>query len=390
MKYLEAILNQLQGEEVTPPWTGPSSAHVTVSALLYASLSASLLAAFFAMLGKQWLHRYTRHKGGSAAERCEDRQRKLDGGIERWPFRVAIEAPSVLLQISHLLLLLGLSRYLLDVCHAVLWVVIGFAACGALFYVGFFFVGSFSYEFPFQTPPSLILRNLVNWLTKKIAPNLSPLPDPGAGCVFWVLNRITDPEMVIAALGVLVNIRWHHIPSTKVPLEQVANIYTKCFDAKDNLISKYRDTANWAARALIQLYVHRMCSDENSDHKHKNVTNALDHLSGRQNDDAFRPVSLIVKDIRNPGQDPEYQWEMTRFDLPWVSELWMYYAWSRRARADDVGGIIKERGFLATVEMLFEKEGAPPPVAVQNVLRGLLAIVSSPALPLDKFINLQQ
>jgi len=52
---------------------------MTVSVLLYTTLSTSLLAAFLAMLGKQWLNRYARHQGGSATERCEDRQRKLDG-----------------------------------------------------------------------------------------------------------------------------------------------------------------------------------------------------------------------------------------------------------------------------------------------------------------------
>ncbi|KAG2755331.1 hypothetical protein P692DRAFT_20700807, partial [Suillus brevipes Sb2] len=38
----------------TPPWTGPSSTEIWVQSLIYASLSASLLAALGAMLGKQW------------------------------------------------------------------------------------------------------------------------------------------------------------------------------------------------------------------------------------------------------------------------------------------------------------------------------------------------
>ena len=46
---------------------------------LYVSLLMSLLAAFIAMLGKQWLNRYLRHTGGSVIERCGDRQRKFDG-----------------------------------------------------------------------------------------------------------------------------------------------------------------------------------------------------------------------------------------------------------------------------------------------------------------------
>ncbi|KAG0708345.1 hypothetical protein DFH29DRAFT_767796, partial [Suillus ampliporus] len=38
----------------TPPWTGPSITEIWVQSLIYASLSASLLAALGAMLGKQW------------------------------------------------------------------------------------------------------------------------------------------------------------------------------------------------------------------------------------------------------------------------------------------------------------------------------------------------
>ncbi|KAG1776991.1 hypothetical protein EV702DRAFT_934009, partial [Suillus placidus] len=37
-----------------PPWTGPSSTEIWVQSLIYASLSANLLAALGAMLGKQW------------------------------------------------------------------------------------------------------------------------------------------------------------------------------------------------------------------------------------------------------------------------------------------------------------------------------------------------
>ena len=41
-----------------PAWGGPPIEIITASNLLYASLLMSLLAAFVAMLGKQWLNRY--------------------------------------------------------------------------------------------------------------------------------------------------------------------------------------------------------------------------------------------------------------------------------------------------------------------------------------------
>ena len=71
----------------------------------------SLLAAFVAMLGKQWLNRYLRHAGGSMIERCGDRQRKFDG-LNKWPFRLFIESLPIMLQIALVLLTCGLSRYM--------------------------------------------------------------------------------------------------------------------------------------------------------------------------------------------------------------------------------------------------------------------------------------
>jgi len=362
---------------------------VTVSVLLYTSLSTSLLAAFLAMLGKQWLHRYTRHKGGSAAERCGDRQRKLDG-LERWKFRIVIESPSVLLQLSLLLLVVGLSRSLWDINRTVAWVVVGFTIFGALLYVVIVVIGTFSYECPFQTPLSRFFRGLgVNRPTTFPRPGE---PDPGAGCIFWALNYITNSEMTTAALRYLMDIRWHFNPSGQVPLLQVARIYMKCFNASNHLISEYRDLAQAAGQALIQLYVHRMCSGGASDHKHQVVTDALDHLSDRQRDNALQPLSRVVKNIRESSWSPEYRWEMGHFDLPWISELWMYHAWFRRTQVKGhrVGGIITERDSLATIAMLFKSERSPPPSAVRNILYGLLAGVSSSALPLDDLLGLQR
>ena len=347
------------------------------------------------MLGKQWLHLYTRHKGGSAIERCEDRQRKLDG-LERWSFRVVIESPSLLLQLSLLLLVVGLSRSLWDINHTVAWVVVGFTIYGGLFYVVVIVVGTFSDECPFQTPLSIFFRSLgVNRLTERLVLYFFPQsgePDPGAGCVFWALNYITDTEVTTAALRYLMNIRWHFNPSEKVPLTQVSRIYMKCFNTSHHLVSEYRDLAQAAGKALVQLYVHRMCSGGTSDHEHQVVTDALDHLSDSQRDNSLQPLSLIVKNIREPDWSPGYQWEMRHFDLPWISELWMYHAWFLRTQLEEdrVGGIVTEKNILATIATLFENEKSPPPRAVRNILYGLLAGVSSSALPLVDLLGLQK
>jgi len=179
--YLRAILLTLNRsvvpdeDPIAPPeWNDPPTEIITTSDLLYASLLMSLLAAFVAMLGKQWLSRYLRHTGGSMAERCGDRQRKFDG-LEKWPFRFFIESLPVMLQIALLLLACGLSRYVWSVNTSVARVVISFTALGLLFYVGIVAAGMSSYECPFQTPASESLRYLRDsGITRRLLASLSP------------------------------------------------------------------------------------------------------------------------------------------------------------------------------------------------------------------------
>ena len=139
----------------------------------------SLLAAFVAMLGKQWLNRYLRHTGGSTIERCGDRQRKFDG-LERWPFRLFIESLPIMLQIALLLLTCGLSRYMWSVNTPVARVVISSTVLGFLFYLVIVVAGTSSYECPFQTPASMALRDLRdNGRARKWLSSLS-LPNPAS------------------------------------------------------------------------------------------------------------------------------------------------------------------------------------------------------------------
>ena len=74
-----------------PVWNGPSSTIIWIQTLAYASLSTSLLAAFGAVLGKQWLGHFktSRFGRGSLHERCKRRQQKLDG-MESWHFSTIV------------------------------------------------------------------------------------------------------------------------------------------------------------------------------------------------------------------------------------------------------------------------------------------------------------
>ena len=144
-------------------WTSPPPEIVTVQSLLYASLVTSLFAAFLAMLGKQWVNRYLRNRGGSAADKCRDRQRKLDG-LEKWHFHIVIESLPVMLQLALLLLGCALSLYLRTISHTVAGIVIAGTLLGVTSYVFLTLAATLHYNCPYQVPPSLLIRALIKYL----------------------------------------------------------------------------------------------------------------------------------------------------------------------------------------------------------------------------------
>ena len=141
-----------------PIWTGPGQTNIIVQAMLYASLAAALLSAFLAMLGKQWLNRYASiDMRGTAIERSQNRQRKLDG-LVTWYFDHVMEALPVMLQIALLLLGSALSKYLWDINKIVASVVLSVTSFGFLFYILIVIAGAASSSCPYQTPTTKIFR----------------------------------------------------------------------------------------------------------------------------------------------------------------------------------------------------------------------------------------
>jgi len=145
-------------------WTGPPPEIITVQSLLYASLATSLFAAFLAMLGNQWVNRYLRNRGGSAADKSRDRQRKLDG-FEKWHFHLAIESLPVMLQFALLLLGCALSRYLWTISRTVAGVVVAVTLFGITSYIFLSLAAILYYNCPYQTPPSILARTAIRYLT---------------------------------------------------------------------------------------------------------------------------------------------------------------------------------------------------------------------------------
>lgn len=152
-----------------PQWSGPPRTLVQVQAILYASLATSLFSAFLAMLGKQWLNRYTStDMRGSAIERSQNRQQKHNG-IVSWYFEHVMESLPLMLQAALLLLGCALSRYLWGINTAVASVVIGVTSIGVAFYLFVIVAGAASKICPYQTPGSRILRSAITSAPAAIA-----------------------------------------------------------------------------------------------------------------------------------------------------------------------------------------------------------------------------
>jgi len=143
-----------------PQWTGPPHTIVQVQAILYASLAVSLLSAFLAMLGKQWLNQYaSTDMRGTAIERSQNRQCKLDG-IVAWHFNHVMESLPLMLQAALLLLGCALSSYLWMINTTVASVILGVTSSGIIFYIFIVIAGAASESCPYQTPGSYALRYL--------------------------------------------------------------------------------------------------------------------------------------------------------------------------------------------------------------------------------------
>ncbi|KAJ7636761.1 hypothetical protein FB45DRAFT_696717, partial [Roridomyces roridus] len=97
--------------------------------LLYVSLSATLLAALLAVLGKQWLMYYSLagESRGTIAERGRERQRKHDG-LRRWKFEAIMQMFPLMLQFALLIFGVALSIYLWTVHHVLAITVLAFTS----------------------------------------------------------------------------------------------------------------------------------------------------------------------------------------------------------------------------------------------------------------------
>ena len=173
---------------------------VQVQAILFASLVLSLLSAFLAMLGKQWLNRYeSTGMRGSAIERSHSRQQKL-GGIIAWYFDNVMESLPLMLQVALLLLGCALTRYLWEINITIASVVLGLTSFGVAFYLFIVIAGTASESCPYQTPAAHIFRHILRHLHDHLLPTLRAAPAVTSVVVSSNLSRLFEASWCCHAL----------------------------------------------------------------------------------------------------------------------------------------------------------------------------------------------
>jgi len=345
-----------------------------------------MLAAFVAMLGKQWLNRYLRNSGGSVIERCGDRQRKCDG-LEKWPLHFFVESLPLMLQAALLLLACGLCRYMWSINALVARTLISLTGLGVIFYIGIMIAGMSSYACPFQTPVSIALRgswknarrgiislniyptrvllrtrqmwNRGVWslLRRQSLPMAIPLENievhqsepwvtptdlaiirrtntNDVQCVSWILRNITDPEALDAAIRLAGVVRWFDDGiNVNPPYGLVVSTFEACFDSTRTLYPGSRDRAYYSGRAMAWIRTLAMCKSE----------------------EFARNFSLSAAEYATPAPDPDLKhllfaicgnWDPSSYiefllgidpdhtdpHSQWISNLLLHHSWANRTK----------------------------------------------------------
>ena len=342
----------------------------------------SLLAAFVAMLGKQWLNRYMRNSGGSMIERCGDRQRKCDG-LEKWPLHFFVESLPVMLQVALLLLACGLCRHMWSINTSVACTLINLTGLGVIFYVAIVIAGMSSYACPFQTPVSTALRGLwkkvrrgtvslihskwvfsrthgmwdrgVRSLLRRQSLPTIPLENiqvhqfepwlkrkdlrtnaDDVQCVSWILRNITDPEALDAAIRLAGEIRWFDDGTdVDLPYDLIVSTFEACFDSARTLYPGSRDRAYYSGRAMMWIHILATCKSWGFSRTFPlprgrytipgpdpDLEHLL-HISTMPANIGYRIGELLRI---NPGHTPPHS--------QWISNLLLHYSWTNQTWVD--------------------------------------------------------
>ena len=304
------------GIDPLTPVSSTSTGVVRAHSILFVCLSVTLLVAFIAVLGKQWVLYYTRATTwGNIVDRGKEHQTKFVG-VQKWGLRSVIDSLSVMLQIAFLLFGVALTIYLWELDVPAAEAVLAITSIGFTFYTCITLLATTFKDCPFRTPISFLLPNLLPWMKafatfarvwlRRKATSLplrilrvfkiftrgknppdhaeeyplsgsqyftfsnpafwregtlftSPIPkDIAASAGFWLLENSTDPPAVSAVAAVFSELQWpSHDRSTTTALIRLRDTYVECLRAPE-----FKETARLqaleSAAAYYVLYHNRL------------------------------------------------------------------------------------------------------------------------------------
>jgi len=174
------------GSDPLAPTLIVRTAAVTAQSILFASLSITMLVAFIAVSGRQWIRRYIRGSTwGNIIDRGKERQVKLMG-LHKWGLYLILESLPIMLQISLLLFGAALAIYFWDLEVTVAQVVLVVTSLGVVLYASAAVIAVISCGYPFQTPLSVLLSKIPSWAKKSMTLSRVWLGH-------WLRKRTTSP-----------------------------------------------------------------------------------------------------------------------------------------------------------------------------------------------------
>lgn len=375
---LTMLLNTTSGipNDVTVPTiTGPNRAAVEVQAVLCGSLAASLLAAFLAMLGKQWLNLYV---DGSFIDRNRHRELKMRGMIA-WRFKLVMECLPLIMQGSLLLLGYALARYFWDISRTVSSVIIGFTAFGLTFYLFIVFAGTISKACPFQTPISVGCRTILQKYGEDVKVVASRvwgffrLKRPQGGliahhhqtttpliasdaiedhaseiradsrCIDTMFKMTKGSESIVAIMKYIPEITWDSRLKS-VPLlpvyQALRESLRRSADGKVFPRPGAKERAFLSAKALLHLYLQRRCI-HSADKTLAKQAKLIDHRkqpwgspSPNENSDLESSLHIIDWTFGAQSYIPWSEFQLSESHCYWLSHILQYRTWDvlRKAR----------------------------------------------------------
>ena len=380
-------------------WNGPNNDIVVCQTVLYASLGISLLAAFLAMLGKQWLNRFGKAKvRGSEIDESRNRQRKLSGMVS-WKFDLVMESLPLMLQSALLLLGYALSRYLWTINLTVASVVIGITSIGLAFYTFIVIAATIADNCPFQTPASQILRSLYRldnsrdryiarsrravfrlWLRttrlcrattlKLLLPLFTPLEtrrrslidqsqrkkairlfskketdhdayNVDAGCVIWMIDTARGQTASRIISNFIPEVVWHRDIKDSPSLPYLYDQAVECFDfegEKISLVSRLRDQAFSTTKAFVHVYSQmRVTGAIDDSFVSRTRVHHAQLADGQHKEDADLESTLWLMDYIMDRQR-EIDWSETKVSYNhriWMSHVVLCLVWLKGGRLDE-------------------------------------------------------